>query len=69
MERRLVLAVAVLVSAAFLLSSAAVAQQPPSLVPGSLLVRALADKKVARLPVGRPGLYWRLESFPSGPSH
>ncbi len=65
MVRTLVLAVAVLLSGAFLLSPAAVAQQPPTLVPGSLLVRALADKKVTRLPVGRPGLYWRLESFPS----
>ena len=65
MGRHLVLAVAVLVLATFLLSPAAVAQQPPTLVPGSLFIKVLADKKVARLPVGRPGLYWRLESFPS----
>lgn len=52
---------------AFLSSPAAVAQQtlPPTLVPGSLDVKVLADKKVARLPAGRPGLYWRVESFPN----
>jgi hypothetical protein len=67
MGRRLVLAVAVLILGAFLVSPAAVAQQgaPGTLVPGSLFIKALADKKVARLPVGRPGLYWRLETFPS----
>ncbi len=65
MNRRRIL-LAVVLAGSFLLPSAAVAQQqPPTLVPGSLLVKALADKKVARLPVGRPGLYWRLESFPS----
>ena len=63
MKRRLVLVVAVLVSGAFLLSSAAVAQQ--ALPPGSLVIKVLAEKKVALLPVGRPGLYWRLENFPS----
>ena len=63
MERRLVLAVAVLVLGTFLLSSAAVAQQ--ALPPGSLVIKVLAEKKVALLPVGRPGLYWRLENFPS----
>ena len=63
MGRHLVLAVAVLVLATFLLSPAAVAQQ--DLPPGSLVIKVLADKKVARLPVGRPGLYWRLENFPS----
>jgi hypothetical protein len=63
MKRRLVLAVAVLVAGALLLSSAAVAQQ--ALPPGSLVIKVLAEKKVARLPVGRPGLYWRLENFPS----
>lgn len=63
MERRLVLAVAVLVSGAFLVSSAAVAQQ--SLPAGSLVIKVLAEKKVAALPAGKPRLYWRLENFPS----
>ena len=63
MERRLVLVVAVLVSGAFLLSPAAVAQQ--GLPAGSLALKVLAEKKVAALPAGRPRLYWRLENFPS----
>ena len=63
MERRLVLAVAVLVSGAFLLSSAAVAQQDQPA--GSLVLKAIAERKVATLPAGRPGLYWRVENFPS----
>jgi hypothetical protein len=63
MGRLLVLAVAVLVSGAFLLSSAAVAQQ--TLPPGSLAIKVLTEKKVAALPAGRPRLYWRLENFPS----
>src|SRR3990172_4051722 len=63
MGRLLVLAVAVLVSETFLLSSAAVAQQ--SLPAGSLAIKVLTEKKVAALPAGRPGLYWRLENFPS----
>ena len=62
MERRLVLAVAVLVSGTFLLLPAAVAQQLPA---GSLAIKVLTEKKVAALPAGRPGLYWRLENFPS----
>jgi len=63
MVRRLVLVVAVLVSGAFLLSSAAVAQQ--GLPAGSLAIKVLTEKKVAALPAGRPKLYWRLENFPS----
>ncbi len=63
MERRLVLAVAVLGSVTFLLSSAAVAQQ--SLPAGSLAIKVLTEKKVAALPAGRPKLYWLLETFPS----
>jgi hypothetical protein len=63
MERRRVLAVAVLVSGALLLSSAAVAQQ--GLPAGSLAIKILTEKKVAALPAGRPRLYWRLENFPS----
>ncbi len=63
MGRHLVLAVAVLVSGAFLLSSAAVAQQ--GLPAGSLAIKVLTEKKVAALPAGRPSLYWRLENFPS----
>ncbi len=55
MGRLLVLAVAVLVSGAFLLSSAAVAQQ--ALPAGSLALKVLAEKKVAALPAGRPRLY------------
>lgn len=66
MGRLMALAVAVLTLGAFVSSSAAVAQQtlPPTLVPGSLFVKTLADKRVARLPAGRPGLYWRVENFP-----
>ncbi len=56
MGRRLVLAVAVLVSGAFLLSSAAVAQQ-------ALVIKALTEKKVSQLPA-RP-LFWRVENFPT----
>ncbi len=63
MGRRLVLAVAVLVLGTLLLSPAAVARQ--GLPAGSLAIKILAEKKVAALPVGRPGLYWRLETFPS----
>ena len=63
MERRVVLAVAVLVSGTFLLSPAAVAQQ--GLPAGSLVIKLLVEKKVAALPAGRPRLYWRLENFPS----
>lgn len=60
-KRRMLLAV--VLAGLFLLPSAAVAQQ--GLPPGSLVVKVLVEKKVARLPVGRPGLYWRLENFPS----
>ncbi len=62
MEKRLVPAVAVLVLGTLLLSPAAVAQQ--GLPPGTLAIKVLAEKKVAGLPAGRPGLYWRLENFP-----
>ncbi len=60
MKRRRIL-LAIMLTGSFLLSSMAMAQLPP----GSLVLKVLADKKVARLPVGRPGLYWRLENFPS----
>ncbi|MDQ7843360.1 MAG: cupin domain-containing protein [Armatimonadota bacterium] len=63
MGRRLVLAAAVLLAGAFLLSTTAVAQQ--TIVPGSLVVKALTEKKVTSLPVGRPRLYWRIETFPT----
>ncbi len=63
MARRLGLGVAILALAAFLASSTATAQQ--TLPPGSLAIKVLTDKKVSALPVGRPRLYWRLESFPS----
>ncbi len=64
-SRRILLAV-VLVGLFFLPSAAVAQQQPPgTLVPGSLFIKVLADKKVARLPAGRPGLYWRVENFPS----
>jgi len=62
-ERRLVLAVTALASAAFLVSSSAVAQQ--GLPAGSLTIKVLTEKKVVALPAGRPGLYWRIENFPS----
>ena len=62
MKRRRIL-LAVVLAGSFLLPSAAVAQQ--DLPPGSLVIKVLVEKKVARLPVGRPGLYWRLENFPS----
>jgi hypothetical protein len=61
MKRRLVLAVVVLVSAAFLLSSVAVAQQ--ALPPGSLVIRVLVEKRVLQLPDGP--LYWRIENYPT----
>ena len=60
MERRFVLAFAVLVLGTFLLSPVAVAQ-----VPGSLVIKTLTEKKVTALPAGRPRLYWRLENFSS----
>lgn len=64
MGKHLVLAAAVLLTGAlFFLSATAVAQQ--TIVPGTLLVRALTEKKVAALPAGRPRLYWRIETFPS----
>jgi quercetin dioxygenase-like cupin family protein len=63
MSMRLVLLLAVVVAGAFLASPAAVAQQ--ALPPGSLVIKVLTERKVASLPVGRPRLYWRLESFPS----
>src|SRR5574341_763575 len=63
MSRRFVQVLAVMVVGTFLASPAVVAQQ--TLVPGSLVVKALADKKVTVLPVGRPRLYWRIETFPS----
>lgn len=63
MERRFALAVAALVLGTFLLSPAAIAQQ--GLPPGTLAIKVLVEKTVARLPAGRPGLYWRVENFPS----
>lgn len=63
MSRRLAQVLAVVVVGTFLASPAAVAQQ--ALPPGSLVIKALTEKKVTSLPVGRPKLYWRLESFPS----
>jgi len=63
MQRRLVPAVVVLIWGALLLSSAAVAQQDQPA--GSLVLKAIAEKRVAALPAGRPGLHWRLENFPS----
>lgn len=54
-------AVVVLVSAAFLLSPAAVAQQ--ELPPGSLVIRVLVEKKVLQVPDGPP--YWRIENYPT----
>ncbi len=61
MKRRLISAVAVLVSAAFLLPSTAVAQQ--DLPPGSLVIKVLAEKKVLQVPDGP--LFWRLENYPT----
>ncbi len=61
MGRRLVLALAVLISGVFLLSSAAVAQQ--GLPPGSLVIRVLVEKKVLQLPDGP--LFWRVENYPT----
>lgn len=61
MGRRLVLAVAVLVSGAFLLSSAAVAQQ--GLPPGSLVISVLVEKRVLQLPDGP--FFWRIENYPT----
>ena len=63
MQRRLVLAFAILVLGTLLLAPAAVAQQ--GLPAGSLMIKVLTEKKVATLPAGRPMLYWRLENFPS----
>jgi quercetin dioxygenase-like cupin family protein len=63
MSRRLVLVLAVLVLGTFLSSPAAVAQQDQPA--GSVALKAVAETKVAALPAGRPGLYWRLENFPS----
>jgi hypothetical protein len=59
--RRILLAV--VLTGSLLLPSMAVAQQ--NLPPGSLVIKVLAEKKVAALPAGRPSLYWRLENFPS----
>jgi len=61
MGRRLVLALAVLISGVFLLSSGAVAQQ--GLPPGSLVIRILVEKKVLQLPDGP--LFWRIENYPT----
>jgi hypothetical protein len=61
MGRRLALALAVLISGVFLLSSAAVAQQ--GLPPGSLVIRVLAEKKVLQVPDGP--LFWRIENYPT----
>lgn len=47
----------------FLAPSAAVAQQDQP--PGSLVLKAIAERKVVTLPAGRPRLYWRVENFPS----
>jgi len=58
MERRLVLAVAVLVLGTLLLSPVAVAQ-----VPGTLVINTLVDKKVLQLPDGP--LFWRIENYPT----
>ncbi len=63
MSRRFVVGLAVLVLGTFISFQAAVAQQ--ALPAGSIVIKVLTDKKVAKLPVGRPGLYWRLETFPS----
>ncbi|HXF83228.1 MAG TPA: cupin domain-containing protein [bacterium] len=65
MRRYLVLALAVLLAGTFLASTTAVAQQ--TIVPGSLVVKALTESKVTSLPVGRPRLYWRIETFPTLP--
>lgn len=54
---------AVVSTCLFLVPSAAVAQQDQP--PGSLVLKAIAEKKVATLPAGRPRLYWRVENFPS----
>lgn len=61
MGRRLVLAVAALVSGVFLLSSAAVAQQ--ALPAGSLVIKVLAERKVLQLPDGP--LFIRIENYPT----
>lgn len=58
MGRRLVLAVAVLVLGPFLLSLAAVAQ-----VPGTLVIKTLVDKKALQLPDGP--IFWRIENYPT----
>jgi hypothetical protein len=62
MKRRLVPPVAVLYAVALLMSTTAVAQQ---VVPGTLAVRVLTEKRVAALPVGRPTFHWRVETFSS----
>lgn len=59
--RRVLLAV--VLTGSFLLPPTAVAQQDQPA--GTLVIKAIADKKVAALPAGRPMLYWRLENFPS----
>ncbi len=59
MRKRLVLALAVLISGVFLLSPAAVGQQPA----GSLAFKVLVEKKVLQLPDGP--LFWRIEDYPT----
>ncbi len=51
-------AIAVLVLGTFLLSPAAVAQ-----VPGTLVIKTLVDKKVLQLPDGP--VFWRIENYPT----
>ncbi len=60
MKRRRIL-LAVMLTGSLLLASTAMAQLPP----GSLVIKVLAEKKVAALPAGKPRLYWRLENFTS----
>ena len=60
-KRRILLAV--VLTWLFLAPSAAVAQQDQP--PGSLVLKAIAERKVVTLPAGRPRLYWRVENFPS----
>ncbi len=62
MKRRRIL-LAVVLTGSFLLPSTGVAQQDQPA--GSLAIKAIAEKKVAALPAGRPKLYWRLENFPN----
>lgn len=54
MKRILIATILVLASGSWLLPSTAIAQQ-------SLVIKPLAEKKVAELPVGP--LFWRIESF------